>query len=108
MTDQQPGPHQINIELGEKEAEGIYSNLAIITHSPAEFVVDFTRVMPGVPKAKVHARVVMTAQHAKLLLRALEDNIEKYESKFGEIVVHGDAGGPPIGFAVSPNDQKIH
>jgi len=109
MTDQQqPGP-QINIELGEKEAEGIYSNLAIITHSPAEFVVDFTRVLPGVPKAKVLARVVMTAQHAKLLQRALEDNINKYEMKFGEIKIHGDAaGGGGFGFAPIVKDEKVH
>ena len=81
---QQP-PQQINIELGEKEAEGIYSNLAIITHSPAEFVIDFTRILPGVPKSKVFARIIMTPQHAKLLLNALGDNIEKFESKFGAI-----------------------
>lgn len=80
-----PKPQQINIELGEKEAEGIYSNLAIISHSPAEFVVDFTRVLPGVPKAKVHARIVMTPQHAKLLLRALNENIGRYETSHGEI-----------------------
>ena len=85
MNDPVQTGQQINIELGEKEAEGIYSNLAIITHSPAEFVIDFTRVLPGVPKARVHARVIMTAQHAKLLLRALEDNISKYELKFGEV-----------------------
>ena len=75
MNDQ-PQQQQINIELGEKEAEGIYSNLAIITHSPAEFVIDFTRVLPGVPKAKVHARLVMTPQHTKMLLNALKDNID--------------------------------
>ena len=69
---------QINIELGEKEAEGIYSNLAIITHSPAEFIIDFTRVVPGVPKAKVHSRIITTPQHAKMLLNALQDNIEKF------------------------------
>ncbi|MGA2298157.1 MAG: DUF3467 domain-containing protein [FCB group bacterium] len=80
-----PKPQQINIELGEKEAEGIYSNLAIISHSPAEFVIDFTRVMPGVPKAKVHARIIMTPQHAKLLQRALTENIMKFEHQYGEI-----------------------
>ena len=89
-------PQHISIELGEKEAEGIYSNLAIITHSPAEFVIDFTRVLPGVPKAKVHARIIMTAQHAKLLLRALEDNIAKFEARFGEIKV-----------AVMPEEKKV-
>jgi len=98
---------QINVELGEKEAEGIYSNLAIITHSPAEFIIDFTRVLPGVPKAKVFARVIMTAQHAKLLLRALEDNIGKFEVKFGEIKIHGDGPGP---FGLQPvmPDEKVH
>jgi hypothetical protein len=88
MNEQQP--QQINIELGEKEAEGIYSNLAIITHSTAEFVIDFTRMLPGVPKAKVHARIVMTPQHTKLLLNALKDNIDKFESKFGEIKIQGE------------------
>jgi len=78
---------QINIELGAKEAEGIYSNLAIITHSPAEFVIDFTRVVPGAPKAKVHARIITTPQHAKMLLKALQDNIEKFENRFGEIKI---------------------
>jgi hypothetical protein len=109
MSDQQQQGPQINIELGEKEAEGIYSNLAIITHSPAEFVVDFTRVLPGVPKAKVLARVVMTAQHAKLLQRALEDNINKYEMKFGEIKIHGDpTSGGGFGFAPIVKDEKVH
>jgi len=78
-------PQQINIELGEKEAEGIYSNLAIISHSQAEFVVDFTRILPGVPKAKVHARIIMTPQHVKLLSNALRDNISKFENQYGEI-----------------------
>ena len=108
MTDQQQPGQQINIELGEKEAEGIYSNLAIITHSPAEFVIDFTRVLPGVPKAKVLARVVMTTQHAKLLLRALEDNISKYEMKFGEIKIHGETAGGGFGFTPIVKDEKVH
>lgn len=90
---------QINIELGEKEGEGIYSNLAIISHSPAEFVIDFTRVLPGVPKAKVFARVIMTPQHAKMLLAALRENIEKYERAFGEIrVFSGPVPNMPFGF----------
>lgn len=95
---QQPHPQQINIELGEKEAEGIYSNLAIITHSPAEFVIDFTRMLPGTPKAKVFARVIMTPQHAKSLLRAMDENIKKYESQFGEIKILGDSKTKPLGF----------
>jgi len=76
---------QISVELGEKEAEGIYSNFVLITHSPAEFIIDFTRMVPGVPKAKVYARIIMTPPHAKSLLKALEDNINKYEKQFGEI-----------------------
>ncbi len=108
MADQPQQGQQINIELGEKEAEGIYSNLAIITHSPAEFVIDFTRVLPGVPKAKVLARVIMTAQHAKLLLRALEDNIGKFELKFGEIKIHGEGPAGGFGFQQVLPDEKVH
>jgi hypothetical protein len=100
---------QINIELGEKEAEGIYSNLAIITHSPAEFVIDFTRVLPGIPKAKVHARIVMTPQHTKMLLGAIKDNVDKFESKFGEIKIAGEmASGVPGGFTQTPKEPRIH
>jgi hypothetical protein len=109
MTNQVAQPQQINIELGEKEAEGIYSNLAIITHSAAEFVIDFTRVLPGVPKAKVHARIITTPQHAKLLLNALKDNIEKFERSFGEIKIQGE---PPVGgFGFQPpstGGDKVH
>jgi len=97
-------PQQINIELGEKEAEGIYSNLAIISHSPAEFIIDFTRLMPGIPKAKVHARIVMTPQHAKLLLNALADNIHKFEKMHGEIKADGPQNNSPFpGFTGLPN-----
>ena len=77
--------NQLNIELTEEVAEGVYSNLAIITHSNAEFVVDFVRVMPGVPKAKVKSRIVLTPEHAKRLLLALNDNISKYEEQVGSI-----------------------
>lgn len=88
MADQkdQPRPqNQLNIELSEEVAEGVYSNLAIITHSNAEFVIDFVRVMPGVPKAKVKSRVLVTPQHAKRLMRALADNIQKFEQVHGPI-----------------------
>jgi hypothetical protein len=108
--DQNTPPQQINIEIGEKEAEGIYSNLAIISHSPAEFIIDFTRVLPGIPKSKINARIVMTPQHAKMLLGALKDNIEKYESQFGEINVFQGAGHNPFGFqpVIDPKDEKIN
>ncbi len=90
--------NQLNIELTEEVAEGVYSNLAIITHSSAEFVFDFIRVMPGVPKAKVKTRIIMTPQHAKRLLKALHDNISKYEANQGEIKDHEGYGGLPMNF----------
>ncbi|MFZ9847733.1 MAG: DUF3467 domain-containing protein [Flavobacteriales bacterium] len=77
--------NQLNIELSEQIAEGEYSNLAIITHSTSEFVIDFIRVMPSVPKARVKSRVIMTPQHAKRLMKALADNISKFESQNGTI-----------------------
>ena len=85
-------PQQINIQLGEKEAEGIYSNLAIISHSNAEFIIDFTRVLPGVPNAKVFARIIMSPVHTKLLARALNENIRKFEQQFGEIKIDSTGG----------------
>ncbi|EJL63976.1 DUF3467 domain-containing protein [Flavobacterium sp. CF136] len=76
---------QINIELDETIAEGIYSNLAIINHSSSEFVLDFVNIMPGTPKAKVKSRIVLTPQHAKRLLRAIGENIHRFEAAHGEI-----------------------
>ena len=76
---------QINIELKEDVAQGTYSNLAIITHSPSEFIVDFVRIMPGIAKAEVKSRIILTPEHAKRLLMALKDNIAKYESVHGPI-----------------------
>lgn len=101
---QKQGQKQINIELGDKESEGIYSNLALITHSSAEFIIDFTRMVPNVPKAKVYSRIIMTPQHAKSFLKALEDNIEKYENQFGEIKLHSDQQPSGIGF--KPTTEK--
>ena len=85
----QPKPQQLNIEIGEKESEGIYSNLALIVHSPQEIIIDFARVMPGVQKSKVYARIIMTPAHAKMLHNALEENIKKFESQFGQIKLQG-------------------
>ena len=80
-----PKPNQINIELDKNIAQGIYSNLAIINHSQSEFVLDFVSVMPGVPKSKVKSRIVLTPQHAKRLLKAIADNVQRFESMHGEI-----------------------
>jgi hypothetical protein len=82
-------PQQINIELGESEAEGIYSNLVLISHSPAEFIFDFARMLPGKSKAKVYSRIIKAPQHAKSFLLALQDNIRKYEEQYGEIKLQG-------------------
>lgn len=98
---EQPQSQQLQIELGEKEAEGIYSNLAIITHSPAEFIIDYTRVTPGVPRARVLSRIIMTPQHMKLLLNAMRENIERYEEQYGEIRVDGQSSNP-FGFRTGP------
>ncbi len=93
-----PNQNQINIELSEEVAEGIYSNLAMIAHSNSEFVIDFIRLMPGVPKAKVKSRIVITPEHAKRLLAALEDNIAKFEASFGAIKQSNDAPKFPMNF----------
>lgn len=93
-----PQQNQINIELSEEIAEGVYSNLAMIAHSNSEFVIDFIRLMPGVPKAKVKSRIVITPEHAKRLLAALKDNIEKYEAAFGPIKRTDDLPKFPINF----------
>ncbi|QJD96944.1 DUF3467 domain-containing protein [Mucilaginibacter robiniae] len=90
--------NQLNIELTEDVAEGIYSNLAVITHSSAEFVIDFIRVMPGTPKAKVKSRIILSPEHAKRLLIALEDNINKFESVNGRIKVQQENPSFPINF----------
>lgn len=104
-NNENPAPQQINIELGEKEAEGIYSNLAIISHSPAEFIIDFTRILPGIAKGKVHARIIMTPQHTKLLLQALNENVIRYEKQHGEIYLERPDGMFP-GFG--PGSPKVN
>ena len=85
MDDKNQPTNQLNIEISEEVAEGSYANLAIITHSHAEFVIDFVNVMPGTPKSKVKSRVILTPQHAKRLMKALTENIGKYESANGTI-----------------------
>ncbi|MFN4198796.1 MAG: DUF3467 domain-containing protein [Flavobacterium sp.] len=93
---------QINIELDEKVAEGIYSNLAIINHSHSEFVLDFVTLMPGVPKAKVKSRIILTPQHAKRLLKAIGENIHRFEMAHGEIK---DSEQPQIPLNFGPTGQ---
>jgi hypothetical protein len=96
--------NQLNIELPEEIAEGVYSNLAIISHSQAEFVIDFIRMMPNVPKAKVKSRIIVTPQHAKRLLKALADNVKRYEAQFGQIDEPDYPPFPPMSFS-TPKGQ---
>ena len=91
--------NQINIEVPAEIADGIYSNLAVINHSVSEFVVDFINIMPGVPKAQVKARIILTPQHAKKFLRALEENIRRFEATHGSIKEYNEPPqGPPVNF----------
>jgi hypothetical protein len=94
-----PQAPAINLEVGDKESEGIYSNFVVISHSLSEFVLDFARVLPGVPKSKVFARIVMTPTNVRSLLAALEQNVKKFEDQYGKIrMAGGDTPGKEIGF----------
>lgn len=94
MEDNQNKDGQLNIELDQEVAQGTYSNLAIINHSVSEFIVDFINIMPGVPKAKVKSRIILTPQHAKRLVKALADNVSKFEQANGEIKDYERAATP--------------
>lgn len=94
--------NQLNIEIDEKIAEGMYANLAIINHSVSEFVVDFVNVMPGTPKAKVKSRIILTPQHAKRLMKALAENIKRFENSHSKIK---DYEQPPIPMNFGPTGQ---
>lgn len=103
MSDEKPkNEGQINIELDDKTAEGTYSNLAVINHSVSEFIVDFISVMPGQPKAKVKSRIILTPQHAKRLVKALADNVHRFEKNHGEIK---DYDQPPIPMNFGPTGE---
>lgn len=96
---QTPPPTPVQVQIEPTEAEGIYANLVLLAHSSSEFILDFARMLPGIPRAKVYARVIMTPQNARALHRALEARIDAYETQYGKIRVHGE--GPPqrdIGF----------
>ena len=96
--------NHINIELSEDIAEGVYANLAMIAHSNSEFVVDFIRLMPGVPKAKVKSRIILTPEHAKRLLEALQENVNKFETAFGPIKKGGETPSFPMNFGGTIGD----
>ncbi|MEA2043133.1 MAG: DUF3467 domain-containing protein [Bacteroidota bacterium] len=94
MAQNKQPENRLNIELSDDVAEGTYSNLAVISHSASEFIVDFVRVMPGVPKAPVKSRIVMNPENAKRLMKALQENIGKFEKNFGKI--NENKGGPNV------------
>ncbi len=96
MAQENQNKKQINIELSEEVSQGTYSNLAVITHSASEFILDFVRIMPGVAKAKVKSRVILTPEHAKRLMAALKDNIARYESTHGPIKDVEGSGGSNV------------
>jgi len=97
---------QINLELDDKSSSGEYANFVVVTHSQAEFILDFTRILPGLQKAKVHSRIVMAPQHAKAFLGALNENIQKFESKHGQIKMpKREEGFPPMG--VNPPEGSL-
>ncbi|MCS6904571.1 MAG: DUF3467 domain-containing protein [Bacteroidia bacterium] len=100
MAEDTPRPNEFNVEITEEIADGIYSNMVIISHSNAEFIFDFIRIVPGIAKAKVKSRVIMTPQHAKRLLLTMQDNLQKYEATFGTIELKDniDTGAGPFGF----------
>ncbi|MCF6350734.1 MAG: DUF3467 domain-containing protein [Flavobacteriaceae bacterium] len=102
MEDKKQNKTNINIELDEKTAEGTYANLAIINHSVSEFVVDFVNIMPGTPKAKVKSRIILTPQHAKRLMKALAENIERFENAHGVIK---EFAQPNIPMSFGPTGQ---
>ncbi len=104
--DNQPQKKEIGIELTKETAAGNYSNLAIITHSNSEFFIDFARMMPGLSKAQVVSRIIMTPEHIKRLYLALRDNINKYESQNGEIRLTGNTPKNTIPFGFGPNTPE--
>ena len=96
---------QINIELSQETSEGEYSNFVVVTHSPAEFVMDFTKILPGVTKARVHSRIIMSPQHSKAFLSALKDNIARYENEHGKIVSPEQDGFGD--YPLKPSDDNL-
>lgn len=98
MAEDTNNKKQMNIELPEEIAEGTYSNLAIIAHSNSEFIIDFVRLVPNVPKAKVKSRIILTPQHAKRLTKALIENIKKFEAQHGKIEGSENPQMPPMNF----------
>ncbi|MBT3169689.1 MAG: DUF3467 domain-containing protein [Candidatus Cloacimonetes bacterium] len=93
-----PKKQKLNVKIDEKVGEGVYANMFMISNSASEFVIDFGRILPGIPNAKIYSRVLTTPQHAKQLYKILEKNIEKFETQFGEIKITGQTNDKSVGF----------
>ncbi len=103
--EQKPASQEIQIELNEQIAEGVYANLVIIGHSDSEFIFDFARFLPGKPKAKIHSRIIMNPKNAKLFLKAFQDNIIKFESQFG-VIKMGPEDRPKFGIQADDDSNN--
>jgi len=106
MEKQQQQQRQLQVELDEAAAEGIYSNFVLTGNTPSEFLLDFARMLPGLKKAKVFSRIIMTPQSAKSLLHVLERTVEQYEKNFGEIKIKGGKESSQIGFQAGPAEME--
>ena len=105
MKNEKENPKRIEININEKTAEGKYANLQIVTHSPSEFILDFCQMLPGLPKANVVSRLILSPQHAKALMKTLENNIARYEQHFGEIREVRNPSSPQLNFQAE--DKKV-
>lgn len=103
---QPPQNNQLNIKIDEKVGEGIYSNFFLISNNPSEVFIDFGRILPGLPEAKILSRIITTPQHAKQLVQILEKHLEQFEKQFGEIKVFGQQENRPIGFKTDGSSQS--
>lgn len=100
MNEQAKPVRTLDVEIRPEQAEGVYSNLVLVAHSASEFILDFARMLPGLPKARVHSRIVMSPQHVELLRRTLDENVKKYEARYGKIEIKDQPGSPKeMGFA---------
>lgn len=109
MENKEPQEKKLNIEMSKEVSKGHYSNLAIISHSATEFILDFAQLFPGIPKAEIVSRVIMNPEHAKRLLFALQDNLQKYEKAHGEIRLQNQNAGRTAAFPLNgfgPNGPK--
>lgn len=103
MNKPNPPQQQINIKIDEKVGEGTYANFFVITNSPSEFIIDFGRMLPGIPDARIYTRVICTPQHTKQLLNIIKQNMDSYEEKFGEVKVQGLPENKSVGFKTDKN-----